>query len=518
MKIIMTNLTIALPSLIGRDASLNMLEKPFFWLRHCTKAALISSVIVASINTASANPGDGVNAELALPIIVDVPEVGTPMSATVMPLQNSGYVEEEHFIRGEANRYRILDPLSDAEQIDSGNPYVTRVLVRRPADSEDFNGTVIVEWLNVSLDQDVDFVFGATRELVVRDGYAWMGVSAQRNGIAAMKEWSPVRYDQLTVAASNIDPTDGSEIDPADPMIMAIGGDVLAWDIYSHVGELAAANTPELMGDLQVERLIAASESQSTLKVSTYYNSIHPLHDVYDGYLFYDRSGLLRTDVDAKSIAVGTEIFTPLMGAAPQNDTEHQRWWEVSGASHFSLDEMDNYIDPMIRRDAAFEGPNGQALSVTDITMAQGPCIPASLYSRVPNGDIMKAALDSLNSWISGGPAPVSTPRFVVDNQDPPQYVRDSNDQILGGIRTAAVDAPIATNAGIGNGSGFCGPSGYHVDFTPAELCQRYGSHDAYVARVQAIVNANMKNRVLLPEEGQKTVNEAEALTFSCSH
>lgn len=52
--------------------------------------------------------------------------------------------------------------MRDAQVIDSGNAYVTRVLVRRPTDPARFNGTVVVEWLNVTLDQDIDFVFGAT--------------------------------------------------------------------------------------------------------------------------------------------------------------------------------------------------------------------------------------------------------------------------------------------------------------------------------------------------------------------
>lgn len=482
-----------------------------------TMTVLVSATIAASTGAANAATNGDTGSEAIRATVVEVPAVGTPMSATVMPLQASGYVENEYFIKGEASRYRISDPMRNAQQIDSGNPYVTRVLVRRPTDPARFNGTVVVEWLNVTLDQDVDFVFGATRELLVREGYAWIGVSAQRNGIAAMKKWNPERYNALSVAASNIDPADGSAVDPANPLIMAVGGDVLAWDIFSQVGRLAAASNRELMGGLQVKRLVAASESQSTLKVSTYYNSIQPLHHVYDGFLFYDRTGLLRTDIDAKSIAIGTEIFTALMGHAPQDDTDHQRWWEINGASHFSLDEVQHYVDPFIKRDAAFRAVDGSALSLSEITNNNGPCTPSPIYSRVPNGDILKAALKSLNAWISGGAAPATAPRFVVDDQNPPQYVRDAHGQILGGIRTAAQDAPIATNAGIGHGKWFCGPSGNHVDFTQAQLCERYGSHAAYVGRVRAIANANVRDRILLPEEAKKTVDEAEAVNFTCT-
>jgi hypothetical protein len=492
-----------------KEIRINPVARPVAFLLRWTASALACATIAAC-----ASSGGGMSTVASLPTAVQAPATGTPMSATAMPLQVSGYVEEEYFIQGKANRYRIPDPMKDAQQIDSGHPYVARALVRRPTDPARFNGTVIVEWLNVTLDQDIDFVFGATRELLVREGYAWIGVSAQRNGIEAMKKWNPARYNTLSVAASNIDPANGKEVDPANPLIMAVGGDVLAWDIFSQAGRLAAEGSSQMMGGLKAKRLIAAAESQSTLKVSTYYNSIQPLHRVYDGFLFYDRSGLLRTDVDAKTIAIGTEIFTALMGQPPQDDTDHQRWWEVNGASHFSLDEIQNYVDPMLVRDATFHAPDGKALSLSELTAIKGPCTPAAIYSRVPNGDIMKAALKSLDTWIAGGPAPASAPRFVVDEQN--KYVRHANGQILGGIRTAAQDAPIAANAGIGNGPWFCGPSGNHVDFTPAQLCQRYGSHAAYVTRVQAIVNANVRDRVLLPEEAQKAVAEAKALNFSC--
>lgn len=484
------------------------------------RPALIALVAAAACTTAGAAPATPTVPTTAaaqpasVPDVRPAPAIGTAMSATVLPLQAQGYVEQELFLHGQAGRYRIVHPLQDAQPIDTGHPYTTRVLVRRPVDAARFNGTVVVEWLNVSLDQDIDFVFGATHELLLRAGYAWVGVSAQRNGVEALKRWNPARYQALDVHASNVDPANGRPVDPPDPQIMAVGGDVLAWDIFSQVGRLAAASDVRLLGGLKARRLIAASESQSTLKVTTYHNSIQPLHRVYDGFLFYDRSGPLRTDLPAKSIAVGTEIYTALMGYAPQPDTDHQRWWEVNGASHFSLDEIAGYVDPMLQRDAAFRDPQGRALSLSERTRRQGPCTPDTIYSRVPNGDVLKAALSGLDRWIAGGPAPASPPRFVVDAQQ--RYVRDAAGRVQGGIVTAAQRAPRADNAGIGSGPWFCGPSGHHVDFTPAQLCQRYGSPAAYVAQVQAAVAANRRDGVLLAEEAQRTVDEAQALHFTC--
>src|SRR5262249_25964617 len=64
------------------------------------------------------------------------------------------YVEEEFFFEGTANRYTIptgVPPNSATGAIlDSEHPYKTRMIVRRPNRLRDFNGTVFVEWLNVT--------------------------------------------------------------------------------------------------------------------------------------------------------------------------------------------------------------------------------------------------------------------------------------------------------------------------------------------------------------------------------
>ena len=66
----------------------------------------------------------------------------------------AGYVEEERFLSGTARSYaRVGDWLRDGrwEARPAGEAaYAVRLLVRRPADPVDFNGVVVVEWLNVS--------------------------------------------------------------------------------------------------------------------------------------------------------------------------------------------------------------------------------------------------------------------------------------------------------------------------------------------------------------------------------
>lgn len=472
-------------------------------------SGLIAAACVAACGGSA--PGSQ-RVALPLPTIELVTAAGAPMNSALRPLQTSGYIEQEFYIRGKANRYRIPDAMGDAQLIDAGNPYATRVLVRRPTNPAKFNGTVVVEWLNVTVGQDIDFVYAATRELLLREGYAWVGVSAQHVGVETLARWNPQRYGTLSLAASNIDPASGAEIDPA--AYPAAGGDVLGWDVYSQVGAAIVDSSTALMGGLPVKKLIAAGESQSTFKLTTYYNSIQPLHHMYDGYLLYDRGGPTRTDLDVKIVGIGTEFTNQLLGGSPQPDTTSSRWWEIAGASHVSLAEMTGYLDPVIQRDGVLRAPDGSALSMSN-AVNSGNCGVTPIWSRVPNADVLKAGLKGLNTWIAGGAAPASANRIVLAAQN--QMLRDVEGRVAGGVRTAAYDVPVAVNSGVNTGGGFCSLAGYHRDYTPAEMCQRYGSQQAYVAKVQGLVDAGLKAGFLLAEEAQSTVDDARSVAFACA-
>ena len=61
--------------------------------------------------------------------------------------------------------------------------YTTRIVVLTPADRAQFNGTVLVEWLNVSGGIDAPAVWMMAHREIVRAGYAYVAVSAQRVGV-----------------------------------------------------------------------------------------------------------------------------------------------------------------------------------------------------------------------------------------------------------------------------------------------------------------------------------------------
>jgi hypothetical protein len=64
------------------------------------------------------------------------------------------YVEEEFFVSGTATLYNYANdpPLgpTDIVPIQTGVPYKTRIIVRRPVKTNKFNGSVVIEWWNTT--------------------------------------------------------------------------------------------------------------------------------------------------------------------------------------------------------------------------------------------------------------------------------------------------------------------------------------------------------------------------------
>ena len=102
-------------------------------------------------------------------------------------------------------------------------PYTTRVVVYRPIDPKKFNGTVVVEWLNVSGGLDADPDWTQTHNELIRDGFAWVGVSAQAQGVNQLKcsatappsaqcpaPGDPARYASLVCIPVTATPTTSS--------------------------------------------------------------------------------------------------------------------------------------------------------------------------------------------------------------------------------------------------------------------------------------------------------------------
>jgi len=428
----------------------------------------------------------------------------TPMSAAAIDLAAAGYSEHEFYATGQAQRYRGALPgaQATAQVIDGGWPYRTRVLVRTPKAAK-FNGTLVVEWTNVTAGQDIDFAFAESYAHLLREGYAVAVVSAQRLGVERLKTWSPQRYGDLNVAADNTDPPTGQKLDACPPGT-ACPGDPLSWDIMTQVSKALkdnAAPTQPLPG-LKVRKVIALGESQSAMRLSLYYNAIQPLYRFFDGFVFLDLAQQMRPDVATPAISVNSESLAGYL--PPPTTSSHTRIWEVAGASHASFYAV-NYVDAMLLRDQSVIGPNGP-MTFTQMLASQG-CQLNPLFSKVDTGLVLNAAIAGVRQWAETGQPVAPTRQFQRDAQA--AVMRDADGQVMGGVRLAQFAVPTAHMAPNGEALG-CLLAGHHRDFTADELKQRYGRHAAYVKQVRLVMQQAMAQGHVLPHDARAAIRAAE--------
>jgi len=419
------------------------------------------------------------------------------VAGTAFDLAQVGYEVAEFFLTGTATAYRNVGPLDSGGRWRvapaSTAPYKTRIVVYRPSDPARFSGTVVVEWLNVSggLDAAPDWITLHTE--ITRRGAVWVGVSAQFVGIEA--------------GSSPLTPLSGGlkAVDPRRYGTLSHPGDSYSYDIYSQVGRaLRAPDGPDPLGGLRVRKLLAAGESQSAFRMTTYVNAVDPVARVYDGFFVHSRGGgsaplsqdplpqirtpnvvRIRTDVRVPVLTFQTETDVLVLGSYPdrQPDSRNIRLWEAAGTSH-----ADTYT-----LNVGFSDVGGDP-SVAAVLVTAAP-LPGIIECDLPVNSgpqhwIGKAALRALERWVGGGLAPARAPRLTVSaNAGDPEFVVDANGNVLGGIRTSYVDAPVATLSGLGQtGGSFCRIFGTTAPLDAATIRQRWSSNAEYVADVK---NAN---------------------------
>jgi len=447
------------------------------------------------------------SAEVSLP-----PEVGAPLNLGIFDLAALGYEQQEYFISGTANAFVNVNDLTsegfwEVEPTETA-PYTTRVLVRRPSDPADFNGSVVVEWLNVSAGFDTTPEWDNGHVEMVRQGYAWVGVTAQFVGVYG-REGAIVPFHLKGFNAQRYEATNHP-------------GDSFSYDIFSQVAH--AIRNPQdndLLNGLPAERLIAAGNSQSAFRLTTYVNAIHPLYNTFDGYIIHSRGDyatplsqdplplieapddvLIRTDLNVPTLTfqAETDVLLPALNSVDirQPDTDMLLLWEIAGTSHTDRYSLgDGNIDT---------GDNPAASRVDLLDNVQGFIQCDAAVNSGPMHYVFMAALRSMNNWIIDGTPPPSGDLLDVNN-DLSAFVLDDAGNVRGGIRTPYVDAPVAVLSGLGQGGeSFCRLFGTTVLFTPAQMATLYVDEAGYVTAATAATNAAVDAGFILPEDAQQII------------
>jgi hypothetical protein len=395
---------------------------------------------------------------------------GYPWNHTLFPLTGKGYsyTENEYFYGGSATN------------LEKGvrAPYESRMLVRLPSDPVKFNGTVIVEWLNVTGQKDIETLWPNTGEYLMQHGYGYVGVDAQLLGVCcgpmSLKTWDPKRYAAL-----------------AHP------GDEFAFDIFSqairalrHPSENIAPlfggfPAADPMRGMVVKHLVADGASQSASELTKFVNG-----------------GYNRGEIDAYAISRGggpyTDFSTPIWQLNEENqpavapDNPHFRVWEEAGTAH-DPEVHWNYIAREEKRDET----------------APGTPDPIETGCSINRGSVDYSARAQV-SWIARyfekGTMGPSMPRLTRNGSG--ELVRDSNGLAEGGVRQPFIEAPVAYNAATG-----CPLFGTYRGWTPAMIQSLYPTHEAYVTAVKQATAYDVKKGWLLPVDAKDATAKAEGFT-----
>jgi hypothetical protein len=408
-------------------------------------------------------------------------------------LKAAGYEQREYFASGTAYSYEATGPENDAGTWRvapaASSPYRTRIVVRTPINPSRFNGTVVVEWLNVSGGGDgaVDSIYLSPE--LERAGFAWVGISAQAVGIDNLRQKDPARYGSLT-----------------DP------GDQFSYDIYTQAARaLLVRGQSNPLAPLHPKRLLAVGESQSALYLTTYIDAIQPLYHVFDGFLVHSRAGgavpipggspsggtfggavRIRADIGVPVLTMITETDESFgqYYLARQPDTHFIRLWDVAGASH-----ADSYI----------------------VTPSELHSLGCTSVDQAPSHFIFEAALSAVNTWMRSGTPPRSAPRMDVQEVDgEPAVQYNSHGTAIGGIEGPWEQVPVAAYSGKAppGSPGFCVLFGTTHPFSVAQLVALYGSKAGYIKAYTKATDEDIKAGYILQADKAQVLAFADQVQF----
>jgi Alpha/beta hydrolase domain len=490
-------------------------------------ALVVAASTVAGSNLAGAGGGAG---DRRIPTVTGPVTAGNGVSLLGPDMSSKGYVREEYFFEGEAANHQPVGALKPngkwrAEETDTA-PFKTRMVVWKPADPADFNGTVFVEWLNVSpgFDNPPDWL--NSHNHFVREGAIWIGVSAQA---------ASVRGGTILAQAEGSPPPGGLQAaDPERYGSLEHPGDAYSYDVFTQAG-VAVRGDGEGVKPLEgydVKRVIALGESQSAGRMTTYVNAIHRLANVYEAFLIHSRQGQpspfgdqvlgeddpaipnnvkVRADVDVPVLLFQTEgdLIALRYLPARQPDSKNIRLWEVAGSSH-----ADAYLGGFALADL---GDGSAEIGLLDPAQASGGRLGcAEPINANAQYTVLNAAFVGIERWVRDGTPPKKWPRISATGGENAVIERDEHGIARGGIRTPIVEVPLAANDGeLNTGQTFCRLFGHTKPFDAATLAELYpnGSAD-YVAAFDKAVDKAVKQGIWVKADGESFKAAARQITF----
>ncbi len=383
-----------------------------------------------------------------------------------------GYEEHEFFLTGTASTYdynKEKKKLSiDVTDID----YTTRAMVRYPQNAADFNGTVVIDLMNITAGYENEDLWRRSYKYLMEEGYGYIGLTYNNTGIQSLKKFDAERYADLQWY-------DGAY------------KNAMAFDVISQLGTLLRTPDGEdMLGGYSIDNVVLTAQSSSAYYLNGY------LH-AFDSYLATANNGKPLFDgyINIVGSALGIAIDNPdnyqnaFMGAFPQTaapmvavmsefeasaagpfgypetaDKENFWLYEVAGAPH------SDPMSPILPNFAELTKANTKGAPVTDKDYAKG-----EYESELQLDQVVTGALDNLVKRIKDNTFKMPSAEKIRIEVGK----KDAYGNTKGGIRMPQIEAPLATfKASASKPDGTPNPSATHgsmVYLTWGDLVKRYG-------------------------------------------
>jgi hypothetical protein len=186
--------------------------------------------------------------------------------------------------------------------------------------------------------------------MLMRDGYAYVGVSAQALGVDGGKSLLG------TPSAAGATPSGGLVGgEPERYGSLHHPGDQYALDMFAQIGQALDATQPAALGGLKPKHVLAVGESQSAFYLTTFADALQPRTNTFGGIFIHSRGGSgaslsgssiasskgpddlrIRTDLKVPVFMSQTQTDLIELGYAPaqQPNTAKIRTWEIAGTAH----------------------------------------------------------------------------------------------------------------------------------------------------------------------------------------
>uniref|UniRef100_A0A8H7N2X9 Alpha/beta hydrolase domain-containing protein n=1 Tax=Bionectria ochroleuca TaxID=29856 RepID=A0A8H7N2X9_BIOOC len=408
---------------------------------------------------------------VSVPVVAELPETEASRSVLLEPyhvdlISEYGYVSREYMISG----------------IAAGESYCTRLLLRCPADENDFSGFVVEEpshlWGGTSIWRHIN-------RWLMRNGHAWLEVDSQApSALGKIKAVDPERYKEMHFIPGPLSDEFADNI----PFVTNVTKESLrdAYDSFKAKWWPATLQSPEI--------LCAASHALRSGRLGLKADKVilSGLSQTGESHVGVKIIELLG-ESEFQSVRLPCGVSGQMYETSHRRpDSEGFRLYEVAGMAH--------------RESRYASAIDTERLYVADLRGAK--------WSSFANSFIYHAVFQAMEKWVRGLAVPPAS-RMLTTVGDTDEIIRDSHGNALAGVRTLHTDAPLSRLVAAtpkGRPNWYCGSE---WPFSNKQLLEVYGSVSNYRRVAGETLRRQIQDGFLLLADAETLRRETvETVTF----